>query len=514
MGDAGQFRRVVARENSMKNIMNKVFGFVWMLAAGMSGVASLSAAPERPNIVFIMADDMGYGDVQALNPRSTIATPHLDRLAREGMSFTDAHSGSAVCTPTRYGVLTGRYCWRGSLKRGVLNGNGKPLIEPGRETVASFLRGHGYHTACVGKWHLGLGFVREEGGGPQDFDYQKPLTDGPHTRGFDHSYIIPASLDFPPYVYIENGSVTGVPDRTQPAQPFPAFLRKGPIGSDFEMENCPDRLLEETTDYLESRRGSEDPFFLYFPLTAPHKPVWPHPRFHGQSGLGPYGDFIVQVDATVGGVLEALDATGLADSTLVIYTSDNGSFMYREEEEGAPDHLDDPAVQAYRPQHHRANGRWRGTKADVWEAGHRVPFLARWPGRIAPGTRHDEAVCHVDLFATCAELVGAELPETAAEDSFSWLPAMLGRPVPPRAPVINHSASGVFAIRSGPWKLVLGSGSGGREKPKGQPFEMPYSLWNLDADPGETRNLIEHYPDIARKMERACLRLRDSGRSR
>ncbi len=485
-----------------------------LLAVAALATPRALGAGERPNVVYILADDMGYGDVAALNATSTIPTPHLDRLAHEGMTFTDAHSGSAVCTPTRYGVLTGRYCWRGRLKRGVLNGYGRPLIEEGRATVASFLKENGYHTGCVGKWHLGLGFVEKAGAAkPNDYDYTVPLTDGAHTRGFDYSFIIPASLDFPPYVYIENGSVTGQPDRVQEAQGFPAFLRRGPIGSDFDMEECLDHLVGKAADYVRSRKDEEEPFFLYVPLTAPHKPVLPHRRFRGKSKLGPYGDFVMQVDAAVGQVLGALDETGLTESTLVIYTSDNGSFMYRRDEH--PDHVADETVQAYRPEHHTANEELRGTKADIWEGGHRVPFLARWPKKIQPGSQYDRPICQVDLFATCAELAGAELPEDAAEDSFSLVAAMRGeRTSSPRPPVINHSASGVFAIRDRDWKLVLGNGSGGRAAPKGKPFEKPYSLWNLGRDRAETTDLIELYPDIARKLERECLRLRDAGGSR
>lgn len=488
--------------------MRVFFPFLWIvLLLPMLGA-------EQPNIIFILADDMGYGDVRALNPDSVIPTPHLDRLAREGMTFTDAHSGSAVCTPTRYGVLTGRYCWRGSLKRGVLNGYGKPLIESGRATVASFLGAHGYTTACVGKWHLGLGFVPEPDGTPKDLDFTKPLTDGAHTRGFDYSYIIPASLDFPPYVYIEDGKVTGQPDRVQPAQAFPAFLRKGPIGADFDMEECLDHLLGKATEFIRKQQDADSPYFLYFPLTAPHKPVLPHKRFRGKSTRGPYGDFVMQVDATVGGVLQALDETNQADNTLVIYTSDNGSFMHRWEDD-RPTHVLDAKVQAYHPRHHTANGPFRGTKADIWEAGHRVPFFARWPATIAAGSEYGQPVCHVDLFATCAEIVGQALPDEAAEDSFSWLPAMTQvTEQPTRAPVIHHSASGVFAIRDGKWKLVLGNGSGGRAQPKGKPFAKPYSLWDMESDIGEENDLIEKHPDIAKRLEAACLEIRDSGRSR
>ncbi len=475
------------------------------------GIASASA---RPNIVFIMADDLGSGDVRALNPESGIPTPNMDRLAAEGMTFTDAHSPSAVCTPTRYGVLTGRYCWRGRLKRGVLNGYGAPLIEPGRETVASFLQKNGYATACVGKWHLGLGFVREEGGGATDYDYSKPLTDGPHTRGFGYSFIIPASLDFPPYVYIRDGAVTATPDREQPAVRFPGFLRKGPIGADFVMEDALDKIADTAAGFIGGRGASnEEPFFLYVPLTSPHKPVLPHPRFAGKTELGPYGDFILQTDAAVGKVLDALDANGLADDTLVFLTSDNGSFMYSVP--GQPDHVDDETVQAYKPERHRSNGPYRGTKADIWEAGHRVPFFARWPGRVKAGSECGATVTHTDLFATCAALAGAEVPEDAAEDSFSWVPLLEGRdPEFRRAPVINHSANGTFAIRDGNWKLVLSNGSGGREKPSGKPFEGPYQLFDLGEDPGETTDVAAQYPEIVARLTEGCEALRAADRSR
>ena len=253
---------------------------------------------------------MGYGDVQALNPKSKIPTPHLDKLAAEGMTFTDAHSPSAVCTPTRYGLLTGRYSWRTRLKSGVLNGYGEPLIEPGRPTVGSFLKQHGYHTGIVGKWHLGLGFAKTADG---KFDFSKAISDGPHTSGFDFSYVIPASLDFPPYRYIKNGKNTKYPLLEQAAQPFPEFLRKGERSPELVMEDCLDDLLAQATSYIQRQAKGDKPFLLYFPLTAPHKPVLPHYRFRGETELGPYGDFIVQVDWTVGQVLKAIDEAGLRE---------------------------------------------------------------------------------------------------------------------------------------------------------------------------------------------------------
>ena len=484
--------------------------------AAMIGSAVVLCGPvaaRTPNIVFILADDMGYGDVHALNPRSKIPTPHLDRLSTEGMTFTDAHTPSAVCTPTRYGLLTGRYAWRTRLRSGVLNGYSEPLIEEDRPTVASFLQQRGYHTGMVGKWHLGLGYARTPDG--KTFDFSKPVSDGPHTRGFGFSYIIPASLDFPPYFYLRDGKPTQAPTLTQAAQPFPAFLRKGERGPDLVMEDCLDDLRKQAVAYLERRAAAEQPFFLYFALSAPHKPVLPHRRFRGKSELGPYGDFITQVDSTVGAVLKALDELGLRDNTLVIYTSDNGSFMRRHDGPDAADHVSDETVQAYDAGHHTANHVFRGTKADIWEAGHHVPFFARWPGAIEPNSQSDQTICLTDFFATVAEITETETPKSAAEDSFSILPLLRGEGwTSPRAPVIHHSSGGMFAIRDGQWKLVLGNGSGGREQPKGQPFEKPYQLFNLSSDLSERTNVITEHADVAAGLERTLEQIRWSGTSR
>ena len=465
---------------------------------------SATAARAAPNIVYIMADDMGYGDVQALNPRSTIPTPHIDRIAAEGMTFTDGHSSSGVCTPTRYSVVTGRYSWRSRLKRGVLNGYSGHLIDPARETVASFLGKQGYDTAVVGKWHLGIDFAKKG----KELDFTQPVGFTPNVNGFDFSYIIPASLDFPPYVYVRDDRVTEPETVDQPAVKFPGFLRKGPRSKALVMDECLHHLTGQVTEYIAGREKAGKPFFLYFPLSAPHKPVLPHPDFRGTSGLGPYGDFVKQVDWTVGQVLTTLDEAGLTDRTLLIYSSDNGSFMYRQEE--GQDHVADATVQAYDPKHHTANADWRGTKADIWEGGHRVPFLARWPGTIKPGSRCATPVCSVDLFATCAEAAGAELPDDVAEDSLSLVPMFKDPEAARGAPVIHHSASGMFAIRDGKWKLVAGNGSGGREAPKGKPFAKPYHLFDMEADPGETRNLIESETAVAAKLEAELRRIMDT----
>ena len=479
---------------------------------GMAVALGQAGAAAKPNIVFVLADDLGYGDVQALNARSKVPTPHLNRLARQGMTFTDAHSPSAVCTPTRYGALTGRYCWRSRLKRGVLNGYSAPLLEPGRLTVAGMLRANSYHTSVVGKWHLGLGFQK---GADGQIDYAKPVTDGPNDHGFDDSFIIPASLDFPPYVYIENGRFIELPSIDQPAVKFPGFLRRGPRQPGLEMDDCLDDLTRRAAAVIRERARKEPPFFLYFPLTAPHKPVQPHPRFIGKSGLGLYGDFVMQVDWTVGQVMQSIDSAGIGKNTLLIFTSDNGSFMRRLGPEEKEDHVSDETIQAYNETHHTANGELRGTKADVWEAGHRVPFFARWPGVIAAGSTCDKPTAHVDLSATCAEIAGAKLPDDAAEDSFSWLPLFRGGDwAKPRAPVINHSAAGMFALRSGKWKLIAGNGSGGREAPKGKPFQKPFMLFDLQADVGEQNDLAKAKPKLVERLTAQLEAIRGNGRSR
>ena len=482
----------------------------------LAGSAEASALSDAPNIVFIMADDMGYGDVRAINKASKIPTPNLDGLAAQGMIFRDAHTPSAVCTPTRYGVMTGRYCWRGRLKKGVINGYGKPVIEAGRATVATMLGEAGYDTAIVGKWHLGLVWPKREdqGGATRGIDFSATIGAVPNAYGFDHSFIIPASLDFPPYVYIADGEVTDSEVVEQGGTAFPAFLRKGPRAKDLVMVDVLNRLTNHACSIIEERAEAERPFFLYLPLPAPHKPVLPHPDYRGKTGLNDYGDFVAQVDGAVGLVLASIKKAGVEDNTLVIYTSDNGSYMYRLDGTDTRDHVDDARVQGYRPEHHLANGPLRGTKADIWEAGHRVPFFVRWPGVIKAGTTCDRTICLTDFFATCAEVIGVPLEDGRAEDSFSFAPLLRGLKSVPRAPVIHHSAAGMFAIRSGRWKLVAGNGSGGRQQPKGKPFATPFQLFDLDADIEESKDVAADFPEVVAHLTAELQRLRDAGSSR
>ena len=502
----------------------------WVTTVGLTAVLSLLADPwqvllhaaEGPHIVVILADDMGYGDVHALNPESRLATPHLDRLAGESLTFTDGHSPSAVCTPTRYGLLTGRYCWRTRLKRGVLGGYSRPLLTPQRATLGSLLQNCGYHTAAVGKWHLGMDLPLRAGQRQQEsrwdgdggVDFGGRITDSPLQHGFDSYYGVSASLDMAPYVYIRNDRFTMQPTQQQRAVKFPHFVRQGPRAEDFVMDKVLDRLTDEAVACIRRGAAAPQPLFLYLALTAPHKPAQPHPRFRGKTGLGEYGDFVAQVDAAVGRVLAAIDVAGIRNETLVVYSSDNGSYMYRFDGGKRRDHVEDVTVQGYRSEHHRANGPFRGTKADIYEAGHHVPLFVRWPGHTRPGTRCVQTVCLTDLFATCAEVAGAALSRDMAEDSFSLVRMLHGESVRRGAPVIHHSVGGMFAIRDGRWKMIAGNGSGGRAKPRGKPFSEPYQLYDLEADMGETRDVSAMHPEIVARLTSQLTTLRRAGRSR
>lgn len=483
-------------------------------------LVSASVGYEQPqNIIFIMADDMGIGDAGCYNPESKIPTPNIDRLAAEGMRFTDAHSPSAVCSPTRYGVLTGRYAWRTRMKMGVLWGYSRSLIEPDRLTVAQLLKDRGYHTACVGKWHLGFQSTDvAENGLPNDasdlqadhphaVDYTQPIRPGPVTVGFDYFFGIPASLDMYPYVYIENDRAVTLPtSKLAPSTNRRAggggFWRGGPAAPGFKPVDVLPKLAEKATQWL-ATQSPEKPFFLYFPLSAPHKPWVPSPEFEGRSQAGYFGDFVAQVDSIVGEVMQVLEDRGLAENTLLIFTSDNGAQWVAADE---------------KKYDHWSNLRYRGQKGDIWEGGHRVPFVARWPGKTPAGTTCEQTICHTDLMATAAEIVGAKLPYDSAEDSSSFVSLLFdGQAGPVREATIHHSVNGTFAIRSGQWKLIEGNlGSGGftppqtskptAEGPQGQ-------LYDLLADPEEKTNLYSDRPEIVADLMTRLEQIRESGRS-
>jgi arylsulfatase A len=463
-------------------------------------VAQTNAADSKPNIVYILADDLGIGDLGCYNRDSQIPTPHLDRFALQGIRFTDAHSPSAVCTPTRYGLLTGRYAWRTSLKRGVLQGYDPLLIEKDRLTVATFLKQYGYTTAAIGKWHLGLGAVKP-------VDYALPLSPGPRSAGFDRFFGIPASLDMEPYVFVENERVLEAPTAQIPASKHhreggAGFWRAGPIAPSFKHENVLPAITDNAVEYLHKQKAGV-PFFFYFALTSPHTPWMPTADFAGKSQVGYYGDFVMQTDAAIGRVLAALDDARLSDNTLVIITSDNGSHW--------------PPADITKWNHH-SNHTYRGQKADLWEGGHRVPFLARWPGTIPAARVSDELICHTDFFATAAAILNSNLPDNAAEDSYNILPALRGErsEQPIRDAIVHHSGDGAFAIRQGPWKLCLALGSQGFSIPK-NPEPAPGGprgqLYNLADDSSEQHNLWSDRPEIVERLTNLLDQYKRDGRS-
>ena len=462
---------------------------------------------KKPNIIFIMADDMGYGDLSCYGA-TKIKTPNMDALAADGIRFTDAHSPSAVCTPTRYGVLTGRYCWRSRLRRGVLGGYSPLLIDTSRLTVASLLKQHGYATACIGKWHLGLGDNKRT-------DYEKPLTPGPNAVGFDYFFGIAASLDMTPYCYVENDHPVVKPTETIEAGKAneDGWWRAGAAAPGFKHVEVLPRLTEKAVEYIDShaKKTPDKPFFMYFPLPAPHCPIAPADFVKGKSKAGGYGDFVVEVDWAVGRVMKSLKKNNLAENTLIIVTSDNGS-PARTKIKRDPYTI----IEVFG---HYPNGKLRGIKADIWDGGHREPFVARWPGKIPKGATSDELVCLTDLLATCAAIVGAELPHNAGEDSYNILPALLGqkRSKPIREAIVHHSLSGMFSIRQGKWKLILGRGSGGFTKPskiKPKPGEPKGQLYNLKDDPAEADNLWAKRQDVVNHLTNLLEKYNNQGHSR
>lgn len=463
----------------------------------------------RPNLVYILADDMGYGDLTCLNADSKIHTVHLDRVAASGMVFTDAHASSAVCTPSRYSILTGRYNWRTSLKRDVLWGFSRPLIEPGRMTVASFLKSHGYHTAMIGKWHLGWDWCTEDHGPVQEdgsnVDFSGPVRNGPDACGFDYYYGHSGSLDMPPYVYVENGNVTAPPDRVTENTGKFTWWRKGPTGADFFHSEVPPNFTHRCVRYIEEQAASGEPFFLYFPLPAPHNPILPMPEFQGRSGTNTYGDFCLQLDDTVGQIASALERSGIADNTILIFTSDNGCSPVADFEQ--------LAALGHHPSHV-----FRGAKADIYEGGHRIPLIVCWPREIRPGSTCKETVCLSDLLRTCSEIIGASLPENAGEDSVSNLPAWRGKPMDSslREAIVHHSIDGSFSIRRGKWKLEMCAGSGGWSSPRpGKECEgLPsIQLYDLSTDIGEQRNVYDEHSEIVEELKILLTRYVENGRS-
>lgn len=468
-------------------------------------VAAAKSVP--PNIVLILADDLGYGSLSCYGAKTNLVrTPNCDRLAREGIRFTDANAPASICSPTRYSLLTGQYCWRTSLKFGVLAHDAPLHIEPSRPTIASMLKRHGYRTAAIGKWHLGYG-------PPPKTDFTAKLRPGPLQVGFDYHFGVPCNHGDITGVFVEDDGVSGLrstkltPHGKSDAGGKPFMGLDAPQRQD---EDVMATLTDKATEWIGKQEAGK-PFFVYFTPVAVHEPITPSARTAGSSQAGPYGDWIHELDLSVGRVLDALDKKGFTKDTLVILTSDNGG---ENKLRGAGTQLQAEAAGL------KINGNFRAGKHSIFEGGFREPFLVRWPGWAPAGTVCSETINLVDLFATLAAVVGEKLPAPAgvAEDSFNVLPAFLGkRSVQPLRPdMIGHSADGVFSVRQGPWKYIEGKptrqGSGGGIKDKGA--ENKLQLYNVVEDPMEKNDLAAKYPEIVQRLAKLLDERRNSGHSR
>lgn len=453
-------------------------------------ILSIIANGQKPNIIYILTDDLGYGDVSAYNYKSKIATPWIDALAKEGMLFTDAHSNSSVCTPTRYGILTGQYAWRTSLKNGVLWSYDKPLITPNQLTVAQLLKNNGYQTACIGKWHLGLDWAQQTSGAT---DFTKPINGGPTQVGFDYFYGITASLDIPPYFYIDGNKITATRIDSIQEQGGQGFWRAGPIGNDFKHQDVLDTFISKSIQYISKASKQKDPFFLYLALASPHTPILPSTNFKSTTATNAYGDFVKMTDAKIGEILQYLKDKNLDKNTMIVFTSDNGCSPTANFKE-------------LREKGHDPSAGFRGTKADIYEGGHRVPFIVKWPGKIKTNSINNTTICLTDFMATCSDLLNTNLQNNAGQDSYSLLPLLTPskKTAYQRTSTVHHSIDGYFAIRKGDWKLAFCRSSGGWSAPtenQATKNNMPtVQLYNLKEDPSEQNNVQAKYPEIVRAL--------------
>lgn len=470
-----------------------------------------------PNIIYVLADDLGYGDIGIYNPSGKIKTPFIDELAINGMRFTDAHTSSSVCTPTRYGILTGRYNWRSNLKSGVLTGKSKALIENERKTVASVLQNQGYHTAFIGKWHLGWDWALKndsipsggEGWNPEDFDnldFTKNISNSPNDLGFNYAYGHSGSLDMAPYVYVENGKVTAAVDTITANTEKYTWWREGPTASDFVHEEVTPNFFNKSFEYIRNRAAENSPFYLYLALPSPHTPILPTKEWNGKSGLNPYADFVMQIDAYMGQLNKVLVDMGIKENTIIIFTSDNGcspeaNFTVLSEKGHDPSYI------------------YRGHKADIYEGGHRVPFIVNWPSVIKPSSISDKTICTTDFYATCVKIVGAEPTDTNGEDSFSMVPLFLNPNSSDyqRKATVHHSINGSFAIRKDEWKMIFCPGSGGWSNPSPNSAAIEnlpkFQLYNLEKDPMEENNLYGKHPEIEEDLSQLMVSYIEKGRS-
>jgi len=491
------------------------YGLLLLLLLAGNDTLLAQSKNALPNIIYILADDLGYGDISVNNPDGKIHTPNIDRLAKQGMRFTDAHTTSSVCTPSRYSILTGRYPWRSRLPIGVLRGYSRTLIEEGLPTVANLLQTKSYRTGVVGKWHLGLDWVPKEAFAdslkpennrnnlygilnemkPEQIDFTKAPDRGPITQGFDYSFILPASLDMPPYCYLENDRLTeslnGYTKGNKLESGYTGpFWREGLMSSSFDFYDVLPFFTRKANDFIRKQAGAPNPFFLYFPMPAPHTPWVPTNEYTGTSKAGEYGDYVQEVDAAVGKILQVLDSLGLSKNTMVVFTSDNGPY-WREN-----------FVQQFG---HKSAGEFRGMKGDVFEGGHRVPLIVRYPDKVKAGTTSAVATTLANFMSTCADLIGNHSERFETEDSYSIFPILMGKAaeIKDQPAIVNISSKGTLNIRKGSWKLITQLGSGGFTVPadvKPKPGEAIGQLYDLSTDIHEDHNLYQEQPEKVKEL--------------
>ncbi|MBC7966140.1 MAG: arylsulfatase [Fuerstia sp.] len=503
-------------------MIRSLVAIVVLLLTPLSLLQAEESRSARPNIVILYADDMGYGDLGVQNPESRIPTPHLDGLAAQGTRFTDAHSSSGVCTPSRYALLHGRYHWRKF--HGIVNAFDQPILDAERTTLPELLKSKGYKTACVGKWHLGWDWnaikrpgavpTRGQGKGPGSFapdafDWSKPIPGGPLSHGFDY-YFGDDVPNFPPYAWFENDRVI-----TEPTVPLATpkqtaegawEARPGPSVKDWDFWAVMPELTEKAVEWIGQQKPDE-PFFLYFPFTSPHAPIVPTADFVGKSKAGGFGDFVTQTDDTVGRVLQALKDGGFAENTLVIFSADNG-----------PEHY---AYDRVRNFQHRSMGPLRGLKRDIWEGGHRVPFVVRWPGVVPAGKVNDGLLSQIDVFATIAAVVGADIPAGSGEDSYSQLPLIKGESPSARDTLVHNTNANGYALRHGDWVLIAAKTGAVSKVPEWfdqangyTRHTQPGELYNLRDDLAQKRNLYAEQPDKVRELSTLLVQVRAKGQVR
>jgi arylsulfatase A-like enzyme len=497
----------------MKHI---ILGLLFMMAFSMTQCRQTleNKAVQKPNIIIMLADDFGVGDIQAHYPENKIPTPNLDKLVGEGISFTDAHSPSAVCSPTRYGLLTGRYSWRTPLQEWVLACYEPPLIKPERTTLPEFLKEQGYSTACIGKWHLGWFWPGdqpsrrlEEPNGLRNgvWDYTQPITGGPTDHGFDY-YFGTHVPNFPPFTFIENDQVFIEPTDLYETVNFPGIYMPRifdsmPMAPGWRFEDILPGITRRAVKYVHDQSSEKNPFFLYFSMTSPHEPVSPSDRFKGKSGIAPIADFVMETDWSAGEIIQAVEDAGISDNTLIIFTADNGHSHYTGWEE---------LVQAG----HLPSGPFRGHKGDIWEGGHRVPFIASWRGKIEGGSSSDQLICLTDIYATCHELVSGDQPPSGqGEDSYSFLDILRNKSTTSaRDHVVSHSVHGEFAYRSEGWKIVYTLPEGNLAKSRGKPAKI--ELYHLRHDIGEKSDSAAFYPGKINQLTAELGEIVERGTSR